>query len=168
MIGTRRKPKCSRARRPASIRHGRDNLSRFDLETSREVSRSELVRIQSPSFRSRSRPPSYMVLQTPVRVGLGSRDTCYIRASQLHLSSRLYAKDNPFCIARRRRSMFMLSKPVAGVTSLGATSEAATLQEIQTGNISLTADHASQKTRWLWSRQDRASHELYRTVLVMT
>lgn len=31
----------------------------------------------------------------------------------------------------------MLSKPVAGVTSLGATSEAATLQEIQTDNISL-------------------------------
>jgi|KBSSwiStaDraftv2_1062776.scaffolds.fasta_scaffold96796_2 hypothetical protein len=31
----------------------------------------------------------------------------------------------------------MLSKPVAGVTSLGTTSEAATLQEIQTDNISL-------------------------------
>lgn len=31
----------------------------------------------------------------------------------------------------------MLSKPVAGVTSLVATSEAATLQEIQTDNIYL-------------------------------
>jgi hypothetical protein len=52
-------------------------------------------------------------------------------------SSRLYAKDNSVCITRRRRNTFMLSKPVVGVTSLVATSEAATLQEIQTDNIYL-------------------------------
>ena len=93
-VEVRRKPKCSRARRPASIRYGRDNLSRFDLETSREVSSSELVRIQSSSFRSRSRPLSYMVLQTPVGVKVGSRYTCtFTRVSTAIFSSRSYAKE---------------------------------------------------------------------------
>jgi len=64
----------------------------------------------------------------------------------------------------------MLSKPVAGITSLGITSEATTLQEIQTDNISLQHTVQVRKHRRLRSRrcdQDRTSHELYRTALVM-
>jgi hypothetical protein len=44
IVGARRKPKGSQARRPASMWLWRDNRSRIDPEASREVSRSELVR----------------------------------------------------------------------------------------------------------------------------
>ena len=56
IVGARRKPKGSQARRPASIWLWRDNRSRYDPEASREVSRSELVRIQVPTSVLGSRP----------------------------------------------------------------------------------------------------------------
>ena len=52
-----------------SIRHGRDNLSRCDLETSREVRRSELVRIQSPLSVLVHDQFSHMVLMSSVGAG---------------------------------------------------------------------------------------------------
>ena len=139
----RRKPKRSQARRPASIRFGRDNLSRFGLETSREVSRSELVRKQSPLSVLVHDHPLTWFCRHPSGVELGSRDTCiFTRISTATFSSRLYATDGSVCIARRRRSTFMLSKPVARVTSFVATSVAASLQDIRINSI-----HLRQTTR---------------------
>ena len=56
IVGARRKPKGSQARRPASIWLWRDYRSRNDPEASREVSRSELVRISAFTSVLGSRP----------------------------------------------------------------------------------------------------------------
>lgn len=56
IVGARRKPKGSQARRPAGMWLWRDNRSRYDTEASREVSRSELVRISVLTSVLGSRP----------------------------------------------------------------------------------------------------------------